>query len=52
MHQVTVGLILLVTRLNRAIAGSLQKMTSTGDHTVIETRNMSAETRLQTASAS
>jgi hypothetical protein len=27
-------------------------MTSKGDHTVIETRNMSAETRLQTASGS
>ena len=26
----------IATRLNRAIIGSLQKITSTGDHTVIE----------------
>jgi hypothetical protein len=40
----------LVTRLNLAIIGSLHKITSTGDHRVIETRNMSAETHLQTVS--
>jgi hypothetical protein len=59
MHQVAVGLkegdtYLDAVRLNivrtSSIIGCLHHMTSKRDHTVIETRNMSAETRLQTVS--